>query len=248
MSVRLNPILPATRDLNLVGDPRRAFALGQTLTIQPEMSHLSRGLWGYRGVTEGGLELTVQATGVGGPSAVAVLSDLIDQGARRVVRLGTCIGCGPDASGEEIRPGRAFLVSAAYCGDGASRALNGGEPEVRPDPELRAALLGIAEPARVSSHDLVQRMDRLARRSDDTEGSAGKGTGGNGQFPLRDLQTAATLACAQALGAQAAAVLLVAEDGSGQRLDETAIETESKPLGLAVVRALEAMSNPQSET
>jgi hypothetical protein len=139
-------------------------------------------------------------------------------------------------------------VSAAYCGDGASRALNGGEPEVRPDPELRAALLGIAEPARVSSHDLVQRMDRLARRSDDTEGSAGKGNGGAEQLPLRDLQTAATLACAQALGAQAAAVLLVAEDGSGQRLDETAIETESKPLGLAVVRALEAMSNPQSET
>jgi hypothetical protein len=232
MSVRLNPILPATSDLILVGDPRRAFALGQSLTVQPEMSQLSRGLWGYRGVTEGGLDLTVQATGVGGPSAVAVISDLVDLGAKRLVRLGTCTAVGPDASGNTIEAGRAFLVSAAHCGDGAARALSGGEARVHPDPGLFEALREVADPAEVFSHDLILRMDERARPA---------------PAPLRDLQTAATLACAETLGAESAAVLLVAEDASGRRMDEPELEAAFKPLGLSVVRALEAIYNPQAE-
>lgn len=245
MSVRLNPILPATKDLILVGDPRRAFALGQALTVQPEMSHLARGLWGYRGITEGGLELTVQATGVGGPSAVAVISDLVGQGAERLVRLGTCTAIGPDAAGEPIEAGRAFLVSAAHCHDGASRAVGGDRPEARPGRRLFDALRGVAEPAEVLSHDLVPGMDRPGR---------GAWAGGESSFavpapgvPLRDLQTAATLACAKTLGKESAAVLLVAEDGSGRRLDESELEAAFKPLGLAIVRALEPISNPQPE-
>jgi hypothetical protein len=241
MSVRLNPLLPATRDLILVGDPRRAFALGQSLTVQPEMSHLSRGLWGYRGVTEGGLELTVQATGVGGPGAVAVISDLVGLGAKRLVRLGTCTAVGPDAEGGGIDPGQAFLVSTAYCCDGASRALGGGESVALPDPGLFGALREVAEPAEVSSHDLVPRMESLVKQA----GAAGVSE--PGPAPLRDLQTAATLACAKILGAESAALLLVAEDASGRRLDEAELEAGFKPLGRALVRALEATSNPQSQ-
>jgi purine-nucleoside phosphorylase len=247
MSVRLNPILPATPDLILVGDPRRAFALGQALTVQPEMSHLSRGLWGYRGTTEGGLELTVQSTGVGGPSAVAVLSDLIDHGARRIVRLGTCSASGPDYAGAGIHPGRSFLVSAAHCADGAGLALNSGEAEIRPDPELFAALEGVAEPAEVISHDLVRRVEEMARSraGSRTDGEARRDEADDP--PLRDLQTAATLACAKALGVQAAAVLVVAEDSSGERLEETVIEEVCAPLGLQIVRVLESLANPQPE-
>jgi len=245
MPVRLNPILPTTRDLILVGDPRRAFALGQSLTVQPEMSHLSRGLWGYRGVTEGGLELTVQATGVGGPSAVAVISDLVNHGAKRLVRLGTCSATGPDAAGRTIEPGRAFLVSAAHCGDGASRALNGGEDPVRPDPGLFEALRGVAEPAEVLSHDLVLRMDHGAGPGGGTHDHHCSATGRPAVPPLRDLQTAATLACAKTLGTECAAVLVVAEDRSGRRLKEAELEAGFRPLGVAIVRVLEAFANPQ---
>jgi uridine phosphorylase len=233
MSVHLNPILPATHDAILVGDPRRAFALGQTLTVQPAMSHLSRGLWGYRGVTDGGLELTVQATGVGGPSAVAVISDLAGMGVRRVVRLGTCTATGRDAGGDVIEPGRAFLVSEARCGDGASRTLSGGASAARPDAGLFRLLSEVAEPAVVFSHDLVARMDPHAW-------PAGP--------PLRDLQTAATFAAARALGVESAAVLVVGEAASGVRLDEAELESVFNPLGLAVARVLEAISNPQPES
>jgi uridine phosphorylase len=223
LSVHLSPLLPATREAIIVGDPRRAFALGQALTVQPEMSHISRGLWGYRGETAGGLELTVQATGVGGPSAVAVISDMVEHGARQLVRLGTCRAEGGDPGGENAPLGKVVLVSSARCDDGASRALSGGALEVQPDPELFNVLRGVAEPAEVRSHDLVSRMDSSAQ------------TGG-----LRDLQTAATFACAARLEVKAAAVLIVAEDSSGGKIEEPELEAAFKPLGLAVVEALEA--------
>ena len=49
-----------------------------------------RGLWGYTGVAEDGAPLTIQATGMGGPSAAIVLGELISLGARRAIRVGTC--------------------------------------------------------------------------------------------------------------------------------------------------------------
>jgi hypothetical protein len=297
MSVRLNPILPATGDVILVGDPRRAFALGQALTVQPAMSHLSRGLWGYRGETAGGLELTVQATGVGGPSAVAVISDLVAMGARRLIRLGSCTATGPDPAGADpagpesaevdpvgadpagvdpagpesagadpagadpagpdpagpdsnrsdetgraIEPGRAFLVTEAYCGDGAGLALNGGERWVLPDLALLTALGPVAEPAGVFSHDLLPRMDGH-------HGPPGGLSGGSSllRTPLRDLQTAATLAAARSFGVQAAAVLMVAEDARGNGLDEAGLEERFTPLARSITAVLEALPNPQPE-
>lgn len=245
MPVHLSPIMPATRDVILVGDPRRAFSLGQALTVQPEMSHLSRGLWGYRGVTEGGLELTVQSTGVGGPSAVAVISDLVGLGAKRLVRLGTCAAIGPDAGGRATEAGRAFLVSTAWCCDGASRALSGGETEARPDPGLFEALSEVAEPAEAVSRDLVLRMESPTGKAGGRDGEEGPDPELPEDVALRDLQTAATMASAKKLGVEAAAVLVVAEDGSGRRLEEAELEAEFRPLGMAIVRALEAISNPQ---
>jgi uridine phosphorylase len=260
MSVRLNPILPATSDAILVGDPRRAFALGQSLTVQPAMSHLSRGLWGYRGETAAGLELTVQATGVGGPSAVAVISDLVDSGVKRLIRLGTCTATGADHAGEAIRPGQAFLVSRARCGDGASRALSGGEDRVLPDPGLFDALGEVAQAAEVFSHDLLPRMDErapggTAQGEDRPDGPPDAGAAREDQTdperpaalqaPLRDLQTAATLAVARRLGVEAAAVLVVAEDPAGKHLDEKELEEILAPLARSIAEVLEAISNPQ---
>ena len=53
------------------------------------MFNHSRGLWGYTGEADGE-PLTVQSTGMGGPSAAIVCEELIALGARRLVRIGTC--------------------------------------------------------------------------------------------------------------------------------------------------------------
>jgi len=49
-----------------------------------------RGLWGYTGTARDGRSLTIQATGIGGPSSAIVLSELIELGVRRAIRVGTC--------------------------------------------------------------------------------------------------------------------------------------------------------------
>ncbi len=244
MPVRLSPLDRPGPDAVLVGDPRRAFVLGQALTIQPEMSHLARGLWGYGGVTEGGLKLTVQATGVGGPSAVAVISDLAAMGVRRIIRLGTCTAVSNEGVGDSrggFEAGSAHVIESAIGFDGASRTLAGSErrsgastgeePTVlEPDPELHALLGGIAPEHTVASHDLVLRLDPERPGSPRAPRAAA---------PLRDLQTAPTFAVAQALGLAAAAVLLVAEDADGVRIDEPGLEQRFESVGRKVVVALE---------
>src|ERR1700750_109071 len=92
----------------LVGDPGRAMALAQVLTEQPKMSNHARGLWGYTGTSAEGRDLTVQATGMGGPSAALVLSDLAELGVRSAVRVGTCA-----AIDSGLRPGDLIWVREA---------------------------------------------------------------------------------------------------------------------------------------
>src|ERR1700744_5669230 len=92
---RLRPTAELHSEAILVGDPGRAMALAQVLTEGPKMSNHARGLWGYSGTTPEGPGLTVQATGMGGPSAALVLSDLAELGVRSAVRVGTCAAIDP---------------------------------------------------------------------------------------------------------------------------------------------------------
>ena len=100
MPARLRPSAPIAADAILVGDPGRALMLAQELLQQPKMSNHARGLWGYTGVTHAGEELTIQATGMGGPSAAVVLADLAELGVRRAIRIGTCASLGSLALGD----------------------------------------------------------------------------------------------------------------------------------------------------
>src|SRR4051795_3535675 len=100
MPSRLRPSSSYTADAVLVGDPGRALLLAQELLEEPKMCNHARGLWGYSGRLPSGGELTVQSTGMGGPSAALVLTDLAELGVRRVVRVGSCAA--PDRPGELI--------------------------------------------------------------------------------------------------------------------------------------------------
>lgn len=230
----MTPLEPPAADAIVVGDSRRAFALAQSLTVQPRRSHQARGLWGYTGTSRAGLDLTVQSTGIGGPSAVAVIGDLVAAGVSTVVRLGTCVSLS-----KELKPGEVLLVERAIAADGAGRALAGqaagpetvsGPVAVRPDRELFKSLIGLGRPATVSSHDLVARLDPGAAAFD----SATERT------PVaRDLQTAATLAVTRRLGIRGAALLIAIENGWSDRLTEAELEERFLYLGPAVLRVLE---------
>ena len=135
MPSRLRPTAPIAADAILVGDPGRALLLAQELLEEPKMSNHARGLWAYFGTTPAGGELTIQATGMGGPSAAIVLGDLAELGVKRAVRVGTCVGTASGALGD-------LLVVREAIAQGGSAASLGVEPgsAVAPDTELTEQL------------------------------------------------------------------------------------------------------------
>jgi DeoD family purine-nucleoside phosphorylase len=120
--IHLRPTAALAERVLLPGDPGRALALAQALLDKPLMFNHHRGLWGYTGTAGDGKPLTIQATGMGGPSAAIVLSELIALGVKRAIRVGTC-----GALVEDLELGELMIAREAICGDGTSRALGGGE-------------------------------------------------------------------------------------------------------------------------
>ena len=132
--IHLKPAAELAERVLLPGDPHRALAIAQALLERPRMFNHHRGLWGYTGRAPDGEPLTVQSTGMGGPSAAIVAEELIALGARTLVRVGTC-----GALASDLRLGELLAADELIAADGASRALGAGE-RVRPDAALTAAL------------------------------------------------------------------------------------------------------------
>jgi uridine phosphorylase len=198
----------------LPGDPGRALRLAQQLLDTPKMLNHHRGLWGYTGVAADGLPLTIQSTGLGGPSTAIVVGELIALGARRLVRVGTGIALAGD-----LELGALVIAEAVLPRDGASRALGASGP-LAPDATLLAALRAAAGDARVG---VVASADvRSATAS--------------GAVAL-DLATAALLAVAARDGAVAACVLAVTEAGE-RRVEPEDLERAEAELGRVGAAAL----------
>jgi uridine phosphorylase len=219
MPSRLRPTAPTAADAILVGDPGRALVLAQALLGEPRMSNHARGLWGYSGRAENG-ELTIQSTGMGGPSAGLVLADLAELGVRRAIRVGTCTALDP-----ELAPGDLLHVVGASLGPSPADAPR---EAVRPDPRLCSELesrLGDA-----ASAGSVLSLDTLH-----TAGAPAP----VGAHEAADMQTATLFARGSELGVAVAAVLVVTETAAGVRIEE---ETEEEAVTLAGTAAAGALS------
>jgi DeoD family purine-nucleoside phosphorylase len=77
------------------GDPRRASYIAENFFDGATLVNEERGLLGYTGTFEGS-PISVQSSGMGCPSAGIVYEELIQLGATRLLRVGTCgaIGAG----------------------------------------------------------------------------------------------------------------------------------------------------------
>jgi len=144
-TIHLHPTAPLAPRVLLPGDPGRALTLAQALLSDPRMFNHNRGLWGYTGTAPDGEPLTIQATGMGGPSAAIVLTELAALGARTAVRVGTC-----GALDRALRLGELIVAERALSADGTSRALGAGE-HASADPQLTRALADSAPAARVGT-------------------------------------------------------------------------------------------------
>jgi uridine phosphorylase len=223
-TLHVHPTAPLAERALLPGDPGRALALAQALFDEPaRMFNHNRGLWGYTGTALDGEELTVQSTGIGGPSAAIVLEELCDLGLRSAVRIGTCAALEGRAGLGEL-----IAVDGALAADGTSRALGAGE-RIAGDGALTAALAAHADRvAPVVSSDLFY----------DPRAEPRVGWAAAGAVAL-DLETAAVLAVARRRGLRAGALLAVTTAG-GERMDHEELAEACVRLGRAALAALGA--------
>jgi DeoD family purine-nucleoside phosphorylase len=221
--IHLNPATDVAERVLLPGDPQRALDVSQALLDSPRMMNARRGLWGYTGIAPDGRPVTVQSTGMGGPSAAIVVEELIDLGARTLIRIGTC-----GALVEDLRLGDLLGVQTALSADGASQAL-GANSSVEPDGPLTEALLESARPATVVSTDLFyDPREDIHRQWVDAGAQA------------IEMEAAAVLSVAARRGARAACLLAVTDElaGGRVRMEQERIETVGVELGRVALAAL----------
>lgn len=106
----------------LPGDPRRAQYIAENFFDDAKLVTEERGMLGYTG-TYKGEPVSVQATGMGCPSASIVTEELIQLGAKNLLRVGTC-----GSYGDGMQLGDLVIATAAAPQDATVSSLTGGTP------------------------------------------------------------------------------------------------------------------------
>jgi DeoD family purine-nucleoside phosphorylase len=240
--IHLHPTAELAPRVLLPGDPGRALRLAQALLERPKMFNHNRGLWGYTGPAADGELLTIQSTGMGGPSAAIVVTELAELGARRFLRVGTC-----GALDRSLNLGDILIASEAIAADGTSRAL-GAQGRSLPDPSLLSAL-ATAGDGGVGSGVVVS-SDLFYEAAEDQE----RDWIAAGALAV-EMETATLYALADRRRLQAASLLLVsglvgtarridagreAEGlvGTARRIDDASLHAAEERMGELAVRAL----------
>jgi uridine phosphorylase len=185
-----------------------------------------RGLWGYTGTAADGDPLTIQSTGIGGPSASIVLSELIALGARRAIRVGTCGALAPG-----LVLGELIVARESICADGTSRALGTGE-RIAADRSLTETLIRSAPSARagtVISVDLFYDTEIIAKWHAHRALAV-------------EMEAAALFAVGSGASVPVACVLTVSdtfeENGARRRIEDHSLLAAAEAMGTAAVAAL----------
>jgi purine-nucleoside phosphorylase len=223
----LRPSTPYAPDVLLPGDPGRALALAQQLLTEPRMSNHARGLWGYSGETPEGRSLSIQSTGMGGPSAAIVLHELAELGVRNAIRVGTC-----GALDSGLAHGDLVVAGAALAEDGTSRALGESEASEADEALTSALIAGLppgATPSRVVTTDLFY---------DGPPGELGPSARADGWRDRGavavEMEAATLFALGRRLGVSTACVLAVSdtfEGGERRRIADEELAAAAERMG-----------------
>jgi uridine phosphorylase len=234
--IHLRPTAPLAERVLLPGDPGRALALAQLLIEQPKMFNHHRGLWGYTGPARAdNAPLTIQSTGMGGPSAAIVLHELIALGAKRAIRVGTCGALDP-----AFALGDLVVAREAIASDGTSAAL-AGTKRTQAHPELaerlgRIACAGAGERAAHAGATIVS-TDLFY------EAGAGRGMHWRREGAVAvEMEASALFAVGALAGIEVACVLAVSDtfDAAGvrTRIGDRELLGAAEAMGAAAVAAL----------
>jgi uridine phosphorylase len=159
-----------------------------------------------------------------------VISELIELGARRLVRVGTCGALAPG-----LRLGDLVIATEAIAADGTSRALGSGE-RVPASPALLDALAGAGDRAGpVVSTDLFYDRRGLER-----------GWAEEGALAV-EMEAATLFALAAARDVQASALLVVSDLVLPERarIGPDDLREAERRMGRAALRAFSLVGEPQ---
>ncbi len=229
LHVRAEPGSVASAVL-LPGDPDRATLIAENLLDAPRLYNDHRHLLGYTGGYRG-LEVSVQATGMGCPSLAIVVEELVRLGADRLVRIGTCGAISP-----EVAPGDLVVATASVANEGTTRQYLGGDGYApAADFELTKALQSAAERTGRRTHTGLIRTDDAfyAVTPEHVPAMAARGV-------LAVEMEASALFTLGALRGVAAGCILVASNNIG---DDRLLEAEALRAGVLdmVAASLEAL-------
>lgn len=237
--IHLRPTAPLAPRVLLPGDPGRALALAQLLLDEPRMFNHHRGLWGYTGKAADGELLTVQSTGMGGPSAAIVLHELIALGVSRAIRVGTC-----GALRTALSLGDLVIAREAIPADGTSVAL-GANGRTHADPSLTDALARdarahLGESSSPQCHDgTIVSTDLFYEPSEKRNGA----WRADGALAV-EMEASALFAVGASAGIAVACALVVTDtfDASGARtrIDDDALAIAVESMGRIAAAALSA--------
>jgi purine-nucleoside phosphorylase len=233
--IGLQPTADLAERVLLPGDPARALLLAEALLEGTKMFNHHRGLWGYTGLASDGAPLTIQSTGVGGPSAAIVISELADLGARRMVRVGTC-----GALQGHLGLGDLLVAREAIPADGASRAL-GADDAIPASPELLGALT-----ASVHREDGVHSGPVVSTDLFYDDRGLERGWSEAGALAV-EMEASTLFALAARRGFDAAALLVVSDLvlPSRRRIGQDELREAERRMGEAALRALSLAPEPQ---
>ena len=134
----------------LPGDPNRATRIAESFDGGLDASKLvndHRGMLGYTGAYKG-KPVSVQTSGMGTPSISIVVEELLNLGAKRLVRVGTTGGIG-----RGVRAADLVIATSAAPVDGATSTYLHGDPYApAADFELTRALVDAARAKGVEPH------------------------------------------------------------------------------------------------
>jgi len=185
-----------------------------------------RGLWGYTGTASDGQALTIQSTGMGGPSAAIVMQELIALGARRAIRVGTC-----GALDGGLGLGELVVAGEALAADGTSRML-GANGRVAADDELTSAL------ERATAHEAATVVSTDLFYDPDCEREHGWRAAGAVAVEMEAATLFAIGARADvSVGCVLAVSDLISEDGR-TRIDDDALLVAADAMGRVALKAL----------
>ncbi len=231
----LQPTAALSERVLLPGDPGRALMLAESLLDGARMFNHNRGLWGYTGLAPDGEPLTIQSTGIGGPSAAMVIHELIDLGARRLLRTGTC-----GALHTDLQLGDLVIATEAIAADGTSRALGAGDRVPASRALLDAVIAAAVPPFPDESHAIhsgpVVTTDVFYdHRGLEQEWSAA------GALAV-EMEAATLFALAAARAVEAAAVLVVSDLVLPERvrIEPDDLRAAERWMGEAALRTLSA--------